>query len=82
MLIQIKHRYTNNVLFACEAENMRAAVILALGKVADLREANLRGVNLTRANLTRTDLTEADLTGTDLQSVKKIFFENFQICFC
>ena len=67
MLIQIKHRYTNKVLFACEAENMRAAVILALGKVADLRGADLRGTALTNADLRGIDLTGADLTGADLR---------------
>ena len=46
MLIEIKHRYKNNVLFHCEAENMRAAVIQALGKGVDLTAANLRGVDL------------------------------------
>ena len=73
MLIEIKHRYTNNVLFACEAENMRAAVIQALGKVADLRGANLRGANLRNTDLrgidlTGANLTEADLTGSDLRN--------------
>ena len=67
MLIEIKHRYTNKVLFACEAENMRAAVILALGKVADLRGADLRGTALTNADLRGIDLTGADLTGADLR---------------
>ena len=46
MLIEIRHIYTNNVLYACEAENMRAAVIEAVGKQADLRGANLREADL------------------------------------
>ena len=90
MLIEIKYRYTNNVLFACEAENMRAAVIQALDKDAnltganltgvdltgvDLRNANLTGANLRNANLTSVDLRNANLTGADLQTFKTDFFD-------
>ena len=69
MLIEIKHRYTNKVLFACEAENMRAAVILALGKVADLRGANLRGVDLRDVDL---QIFKTDFFDTLLRAPKEI----------
>ena len=70
MLIEIKHRYTNNVLFAFEAENMRAAVIEALGKAA-----NLRGADLTDANLRGANLRDVNLRDVDLQIFKTDFFD-------
>jgi uncharacterized protein YjbI with pentapeptide repeats len=51
MLIEIKHRYTSNVLYACEAENMREAVLSAIKNKADLRSANLRLADLRLAFL-------------------------------
>jgi uncharacterized protein YjbI with pentapeptide repeats len=77
MLIEIKHRYTHNVLYACEAENMQEAVIQAIQKKADLlgaylqdadlRGADLRGADLRGAYLRGAYLRGAYLRGADLQ---------------
>ena len=67
MLIEIKHRFTDNVLFACEVENMREAVFQAISNGANLRYANLRDANLRYANLRGADLRGADLRGADLR---------------
>ena len=66
MNIEIKHRYTNNALFACDAENMSEAVVKAVADGADLYGANLRGANLYGANLRGADLRGANLHGADL----------------
>jgi hypothetical protein len=81
MNIEIKHRFTGNVLYACDAENMKAAVIKAvkegaylggayLGgaylRGADLRGAYLRGADLRGAYLRGADLRGADLRGAYL----------------
>lgn len=61
MLIEIKHGFTDNVIFACEAENMREAVVNAVKSKADLLGADLSGANLSWA-----DLSGADLSGEKL----------------
>jgi len=66
MKIEIKHRYTDNVLFACEAENMREAVLAAIKISADLRYANLSSANLSSANLRYANLSYANLSSADL----------------
>jgi uncharacterized protein YjbI with pentapeptide repeats len=76
MLIEIKHRYTDNILYACEAENLKSAVVEAVKSGANLRGANLygadlyganlRGANLRCANLYGANLRGADLYGADL----------------
>jgi len=65
-MIEIKHRFTNDILFSFEGESLKYAVVEAVSKkanlycadlyganlrVADLRGANLRGANLRVANL-------------------------------
>lgn len=62
MLIEIKHRITQAVLFAHDAEDNTLAKTLTL---AVKSEANLYGANLYGADLTRAILTEADLTKAD-----------------
>ena len=66
MLIEIKHRFTDNILFACEAQNMREAVFQAISNGADLRCADLRGADLRGADLSGADLRGAYLRGADL----------------
>jgi hypothetical protein len=66
MLIEIKHRYTDNVIYACEAENLREATIKAVAEKTDLRGAYLRGADLRGADLGGADLPDADLGGADL----------------
>ncbi len=76
--IQIKNRWTTNVLFELEAEDNTIAMTLKAAikygadlyganlTGADLTGADLYGANLTRANLTGADLTRADLYGANL----------------
>jgi hypothetical protein len=68
MLIEIRHRHTNKVLYACEAKNTCEALLSALKNSADLRSADLRSANLRSANLRSADLSFADLSSADLRS--------------
>jgi len=71
--IQIKHRYTDAVLFECDvpAEHSGMAMRYALEKAteakANLSYANLRGANLRGANLRGANLSDADLRGANLR---------------
>ena len=67
MNIEIKHRFTSKVLFACEAENMREALVQAVKSGAYLSGANLYGANLSGADLSGADLRGANLRGADLR---------------
>jgi hypothetical protein len=69
---EIKHRYTDNVLFACEAENMRDAVQQAVNSDANLIGANLRGANLIGANLRGANLIGANLIGANFSDANLI----------
>ena len=72
MLIEIKQRFTDNVLFACEAENMREAVYQAISNGADLVCADLRGANLRSANLVCANLEGANLRSANLRSANLV----------
>ena len=72
--IQIRHRYTEAVLFECDAPDglgsglhMRHALEKAVEAHADLRVANLRGANLSVANLRVANLSDADLSVANLR---------------
>jgi hypothetical protein len=67
MTIEIKHRYTGEVLYASETKTLIAALEEAVAGDAGLRGANLRGANLRGANLRGANLREADLRGADLR---------------
>ena len=69
MKIEIKSRFTADVLFSFECENNSIKLTLhaALKAKADLRGADLRGANLYGANLRGADLYGADLRGADLR---------------
>ena len=74
MKIQIKNRYTEEVIYECEAESLKEAVEKAVKEKADLseanlREADLRGANLRGADLSKADLREADLSEADINAV-------------
>jgi len=56
--MEIKHRFTNKVLYTHPDANLRDA---------DLRDANLRGADLRGADLRGADLRYADLSGADLR---------------
>jgi hypothetical protein len=59
--MEIKHRYTGDVLHTVGADLSGANLI-----GADLSGANLSGANLSGANLSGADLIGADLSGADL----------------
>ena len=74
--IQIKNRFTENVIFESEKTTWKEAVEEAKANGismygadlygADLRGADLRGANLCEANLRGADLYGANLRGADL----------------
>jgi hypothetical protein len=66
-IFEIKHRYTENILYACDAENLKDAVIEAAAKKADLGGAYLRGADLGGAYLRGAYLSGADLGGAYLR---------------
>ena len=66
MKIEIKNRWTGEVIYACEAGSMKLAVKAAIEAKANLSEANLREANLRGADLRGADLSGADLRGADL----------------
>ena len=72
--IQIRHRYTDAVLFECDAPDdlhsgmhQRYALEKATGARANLSGAYLSGANLSGANLSGAYLRGADLRGADLR---------------
>ena len=73
MNIQIKSRFSAEVLFEhdCENNSIRLTLELAIKSRAnlsgaDLSRANLSGANLSRANLSGADLSGANLSGANL----------------
>ncbi len=79
MKIEIKHRFTGEVLFSLEKENnsIEETLLAAIGEGVDLRgadlsyadlsDASLRGANLRDADLRDADLDGADLCGANLR---------------
>ena len=77
MEIKILNRYTNEVIYSCEAETIKEAVEEAVKEGADLRGADLRGAYLRGADLEGADLRiaylrNADLEGADLEGAKNL----------
>ena len=73
MKVEIKHRYTNEVLFSCDVPDdvvsglhMRNALEKATASGANLSGANLSRANLSGANLYGANLYGADLYGANL----------------
>ena len=66
MLIRIKNRFTDEVIFEGEFETLAHAVLEAVAKKVSLSDANLTGANLSGANLSDANLTGANLTGANL----------------
>jgi hypothetical protein len=69
-LIEIKNRYTGEVIFSHECENntMKITVELAVKSNANLRNANLRNANLENANLRNANLGYANLGYANLRN--------------
>ena len=63
MKFQIKHRFTTEILFECEAESLMLAVEAAVKAKANLRDADLRDADLRNANLSGANFRNADLRG-------------------
>ena len=84
MKIEIKSWVNSEVLFSCEAKDMKEAILKAIKEKADLTSADLRYADLTYADLTSANLryanlTSADLTYANLTSAKGIFYFNFGV---
>ena len=70
MLIEIRDRWSDNVIYTCEAANLKDAVVDAIAKNANLSDANLRGANLRDSNISDANISDANLSGA-----KSDFFE-------
>ena len=70
MLYQIKNRWTQEVLFECDAESLAACVVAAVVARANLYGANLDGANLDGANLYGANLYGANLDGANLTPIR------------
>ena len=66
-MIEIKHRYTNEVIYSCEAKTIKEAVEKAVKEGAYLRGANLESANLESAYLEGANLEGANLEGAYLR---------------
>ena len=64
-MIEIKSRFTGEVIFSAEAVSIKDAAEKACQSDADLSGAYLRGADLRGA-----DLRDADLSGADLRGAK------------
>ena len=61
-MIQIKNRFTDEIIKTVDDANLRDADLIG----ANLRDADLRGANLRDANLRYADLRNADLTNAEI----------------
>jgi hypothetical protein len=68
MNIQIKNRWTAEVIFECEAVSLRVAVEKAVEARISLSAADLSAANLSAADLRAADLSAADLRAADLSA--------------
>ena len=66
MNIQIKNRYSGNVIFETDVKNIGQAVAAALKIKISLSEADLHWADLSEADLHWADLSGANLYGADL----------------
>jgi len=68
MKIQIKHRYTGDVIFEhdCEDNNIKKTVLKAIELGSNLSYSNLRGSDLSGSDLSGSNLRGSDLSGSDL----------------
>ena len=72
MKIQIKKRYTNEVMFESDEGTLKELVEKNKANLseADLSEADLSEADLYKANLYKADLSEADLYKANLYKLK------------
>ena len=64
--IEIKNRWTGNMIYSSKRETIKEAVAEAVDSEADLCEANLYGADLCEANLRGANLRGANLYGANL----------------
>jgi len=67
MKIEIKHRFSGNILFEGEFGSLKIALEVAVRGDADLRGADLSDADLSGADLSGADLSDAYLSGADLR---------------
>ncbi len=64
--MEIKNRYTGEVIFSNNSDNIKDTLLNAIKEGIDLREADLNGANLRGADLNGANLNGANLNGADL----------------
>ena len=64
--LDIKNRYTGEIIYQAEAESFKALVEAAVKAKTDLSEADLSGAYLSEANLSGANLSRANLSGANL----------------
>ena len=63
----IKHRFTNNLIFSVETESFKVAIETSIKQKINLRYADLRSADLRSADLRSADLRSADLCYANLR---------------
>ncbi len=73
MLIEIKNRYTGDVMFSHDVEGntINVTILKAIEQGADLQGADLQGADLQGADLRGADLQGAYLRGADEDALEK-----------
>ena len=68
--IEIKHKFTNEVLFSHECENntIKITLELAVKSSSNLSYSDLRGSDLSNSDLRRSNLRGSDLSGSNLSN--------------
>ena len=67
-MIEIKHRYTSEVIFKADVVSIKLAVELAIKSRVSLSYADLNSADLSSANLRYADLNYANLRSVNLRS--------------
>ena len=68
MKIEIKNRYTNEVIYSCEAETIKESIEKAVKENANLENADLRNADLRNAYLINANLKNANLENAYLRN--------------
>ncbi|WP_295991667.1 pentapeptide repeat-containing protein [Rugamonas sp.] len=68
MKIEIKNRWSGNVIFSHDVADNSMAITVSAARAtdSDLRDSNLRGSNLSGSDLSGSNLRGSDLSGSDL----------------
>ena len=72
MKIQIKHRFSNKILFEGDYSSTKECLISAVNKKIDLGDAYLVDANLEGANLRGANLVDANLRGANLRGANLV----------